>query len=150
MREQTETCDTDKTSLSYLKNSPSLFQRLGEYPYTFEHLTMNYYGKTISAGVETTFLSLISEPWDRTKVFTVGGSQPFGRSGAHLDNTTNNPPVIHSNQATATIGRWVRGDWNISLVSMESHPEVQIGRIGQSSNDSIGMNLLVTIGGNLP
>ena len=59
---------------------------------------MNHNGHTNSTVLETTSLTLISEPLGMPKVFSVGGSQPFGRSGVHLDNTAINPPIIHSDQ----------------------------------------------------
>ena len=76
------------------------------------------------AGVETILLTIITEG---PKLFTVGGSQPFRRSGAHLDDTMIHPPVINYNQATAKIYRRGHGDKNISLGSMESSTEVQRG-----------------------
>ena len=60
------------------------------------------------------------------------------------------PPVIHYEQATATVSRWRHGDWNISLRSLESSPDIRKGGIHRSDNEGIGMNPLGTIGGNLP
>ena len=79
---------------------------------------MNHHGHTTSAGAEMTLLPLVAEPLDRPKVFTVGGSQLFGRSGAHLDDTTSHPPIIHFNQTTSTIERRGYGDHIISIGSL--------------------------------
>ena len=79
-----------------------------------------------------------------SKEFTVGGgSQPFGHSGARLDDTTSHPIMLHYNQAR-------HGDRKISLISLYSYTAVQRGVILQNSNDIIGMNPLLTIGGIRP
>ena len=98
--------------------------------------------------METTLLLLIAEHLDRPKVFVVGGSQQFWRSGAFLDDTMSHPPMIHSDQATATVDRQEHGDRNISLVIMESRNEAQRGYFGRISNNITMMNPPVTIGSN--
>ena len=90
--------EVDHASSSYPKNSPSIFQRRVEDTFPFENLTMKYHWHTNSAGVKMTLLPLIDEPLDRPKVFAVGEFQPFERSEALLEDTTSQPPVIHSDQ----------------------------------------------------
>ena len=65
-----------------------------------------------------------------------------------MEDTTTETPIVHSNQATATIYGWGKGDWNVSLDSLESSFDVLRGGIRQSGNGTIGMNPPVTIGGN--
>ena len=66
---------------------------------------MNHHGHINSAGTETHLLPLFSEPLDMPKLFTVKGSQHFGSSGAHSDDTTSRPPIIHFDQTTYIIER---------------------------------------------
>ena len=111
MIKQTETRASYKTRSSYPNNPTSLFQRVGkDSSCVFKKLATNHHGHTSSAGVQTALLVLIAEPLDRPKLFTVGGYQPFRRSGAHLDYATNHSPIIHSDQETLTIDWWVHGD----------------------------------------
>ena len=145
---QTETCATNKSNSSYPNNSPSLFQRRGEYTSIFEDFTAKHHGHTNRSGAEMISLLIITEPLDRSKVFTVGGSQTFNHSGAYLDNTMSQPPIIHYDQVNATIDRRGHNGWEISLRSLESITEVQRGKFGWSINDSIVMNPLGTIGSN--
>ena len=63
---------------------------------------------------------------------------------------TAEPPIINSYQATATIDGWVQVDYNISLGSLESSPDVQSGVIKQSGNDGISMNPPEAIEHNVP
>ena len=78
---------------------------------------------TNPAWVKKTLLLIITESLG-PKIFVAGGLQPFGISGARLVDTTSHPPVINSNQMTATIDIWVHGDHIISLGSLESRTEV--------------------------
>ena len=73
------------------------------------------------AGAEPISFPIMTE---RPKEFSVGGSQPFWRSGARLENTMSYPTIIHSNQATAIIVRREHSDWDISLGSMEIRSEL--------------------------
>ena len=72
-----------------------------------------------------TLLVLIAEALYRTKLFAIVGSQPFDHNGTSLGDTTSNPPIIHSNQATANIYIWGYGDNNISLSILKSRTEPQ-------------------------
>ena len=75
----------------------------------------------------------------------VGGYQPFGRFGGFLDDVVSHSPVIRSEQLTNAIDKRGHGDWNISLSTLESCPEVQRGGIGHSGNEGIGINTPETI-----
>ena len=99
--------------------------------------------------MKTTSLSSITESLG-PKLLAVEWSQPFGCSGARLDNTTGCKRIINSNQITYTIDRQGNFYRKTSLVSMESCTEVQRGRFGQSSDVGIRMNLQGTIGSNFP
>ena len=68
-------------------------------------------------GMENTPLPLIAEPL-RPGIFEIGGLQPFRRTGASLYGTMIKPPIIHCNQATATIARWVHSDRKVSLTRL--------------------------------
>ena len=104
---------------------------------------------TNCAGPETTPLTIITKSLG-PKVFAVGGSQPFRRSGACLDGTTSHPPIIHPDKIINTIDRWGHGDCNIYLESLERLTEIQRGGFGRSSDESIGMNPPGTIVSNRP
>ena len=80
----------------------------------------------------------------------IGGLHPFKRTGDILNDTMSEAPGIHSNHVIATVAIRAHGNQNVSLGSLDSHPEVLRGVIGQSCNDGIGMNPPGTIGGNLP
>ena len=101
------------------------------------------------AGVKSTSLPLITEP-SGTEVIMIGGSHPLRNIGVSLDYTTTEPPIIHSDQATAVIYRWGDGDRNVSIISLESCIEVRRGGIGRSINDGNGMNPPKTIVRNGP
>ena len=62
-------------------------------------------------------LPLIAEPL-RPGIFEIGGLQPFRRTGASLYGMMIKPPIVHCNQATATIAKWVHSDRNVSLTSL--------------------------------
>ena len=106
---------------------------------------MDQLAHTNYARVETTSLLIITEGY---KQFAV--AQHFGCSGAHLENTTSQPTVIHSNQSTNTIYIGGNVDWKISLGSLQSHTEVQSGGFGNINNDGIGINPPRTSGGIIP
>ena len=113
----------------------------------FDKLVMDKLAHTNCSGVEKTSLLLIYEPLG-TEIIAIGGLQYFRRTGASLNNTTSEPPVIHSNQANTTVTRRVNSDRTVSLESLDSRPEVQRRLIGWSGNDGIGMNPPGTIRGN--
>ena len=58
--------------------------------------------------------------------------------------------ATYSNQVTTTISGWGQVDQNVSIVSLESIPDIQRGVIRRSVNDVIGMNPPESIGGNSP
>ena len=84
------------------------------------------------------------------EIGAISGLCYFRCSGLSLDNTTTEPPIIHSNQVIADVSRWGQVDQEISLVSMDSCPDIQRGVIGKSGDNGIGINLPRTIGGNSP
>ena len=71
---------------------------------------------TKCAGVKTTSLSLIIEP-SGTEIIAISGLHPFRRTGAILDDTESEPPLIHSDHAPNDISRWVNDDRNILLLN---------------------------------
>ena len=97
-----------------------------------------------------TLLTIIAEYLERPKLFAIGGSQPFDYFGTSVGDKTSNPPIIHSNQATANISIRLNGDNNIYLRILKSCNELQIGGIRWCSNYSIMMNPPVTIKVNFP
>ena len=99
---------------SYLENILLLSTPLGKY--TYEKLVMYQSSQTNCDGVEKILLSIITEGYK--EFAAVGGSKPFGSSGAYLDDTMTHSIVICSNQASAIISIWVHVDQNISLVSL--------------------------------
>ena len=111
---------TNTASSSYLNNLQLLSTPLGEYP--SNQLVKDKSDHTKGAGMEKILLPIKTEG---PKLFTVGGLQPFGRSGALLNNTMSCPTIIISNQASNKIDIWVHGDSNISLVILDSRTEVQ-------------------------
>ena len=105
---------------------------------------MDQLAHTNRAGVKNSSLLLIAGP-PGPEIITIGGSQPFGRTGKSLDNTMIKPPVIHSNQTTTTDARKGHDDQNVSLGSLESRPETRKEGIRWSGNDGIGMDSPGTI-----
>ena len=110
---------------------------------------MDQLAHTNRTGVKNISLLLIAGP-PGPEIITIGGSQPFGRTGKSLDNTMIKPPVIHSNQTTTTDARKGHDDRNVSLGSLEICPEIQRGGIERRGNDGIKMNPPGTIGGKWP
>ena len=102
---------------------------------------------TNCAGLKETLLPLITKTLG-PEIVAISGSYLFNRIGLGLDDTMTESPIIHSDQAIATVTRWGHGDQNISLGSLYSCLVVQRGGIGQSINDGIGMNPPGTIGCN--
>ena len=99
--------------------------------------------------MEKNLLFLIAEP-SGPKLFVIRVLQPSSSTGAILGYKTSNSPIIHTNQDTTTIAILLHGDWDISLISLKSHTEVQRGGLWRSSNDVIGTNSPVTIRSNFP
>ena len=112
----------------------------------FQQLVMDQSDQANPVGVKATSLTLITEP-SSPEIIVISDLHPIRCSGFHLDNTTTEPPAVHSNQATNTFSIWGKGKRNVSLGSMESSPDVLKGVIGQSGNDGIVMNPPGTIGG---
>ena len=69
---------TNKARSSYLNNPPVMSTPLGKY--SCKKLVMDQSDHTNRSGVERTLLPIITKYYG-TKVFTLGGLQPFGSSG---------------------------------------------------------------------
>ena len=59
-------------------------------------------------------LPLINKP-SLLEISMISGSYYIRRVGSHLDDTTTDPSVIFSNQATTTVARRGKGGQNVSL-----------------------------------
>ena len=99
--------------------------------------------------MKVALLSLITEYLSH-EISAISGSYLIMHIGSNLDNTTTDPPIIHSNKVATTIDIWGKGDQNVSLGSMEIIHGIQRGGIGRSGNYDIRMNAPGTIGGSGP
>ena len=103
LEQKAESRATNTAILFYLNNPPLLSTLLGKY--ASKKLVMDQSFHTNRSWLETTLLTIITKSLGPV-VFVVGGLQPFGDYGAHLDETTFPSLIIHSNQATPTIDIW--------------------------------------------
>ena len=104
--EQNKTRTTNKASIkydTYLKNPP-LIPWLGDDP--FQKLSAKKSYHTNRTGMKATSLPLITKP-SPPEISVISGWRPIRSSGFYLDETTTDPPVVHSNQETTTVAAWV-------------------------------------------
>ena len=108
--------------MSYL-NNPLLPTPFGKY--SSKKLDIDQLDYTNRAEAETTLLPIITE-FLGPKVFAVGVSQAFRRSGERLGNTKNYLPIINSKQITTIVDR--QGPLVVWIVVLECVEE-DYGRV---------------------
>ena len=110
-------CATNKAGVkddTYL-NNPKWITRIGEH--VLQKLATKQPDHKNHVGMKSDSLPLITEPL-LPEIIAISGSYTIRSSGLRLENTTNDPPVIHYNQVTNNVYGWGKGDHNICLGSL--------------------------------